>query len=116
MKAYKRTLAKWVTEKSEELGERFLDLVRGCNTDLYYNGPLTAEDAEAEGIENWPGFEKACDEIRSMLELGDIYIDVNCETWSDVEPEDSEPGWVYRVDRSEQVIALVGVELAPYVR
>lgn len=117
-KAYDRTLAKWVTEKSEELGPRFLDLVRGCNMDLY-SGPLSSEDAEAQGIENWPGFGKACDEIRAILDAvrGDLFLDLNCESWSDVEPESEDDGpWIYRVDTSEQIAALVGRELAPCVR
>lgn len=117
MKAYERTLAKWVTEKSEELGERFLDLVRGCNTDLY-SGPLTAEDAEAKGIDNWPGFGKACAEIRGMLDAmrSDLFLDLDAELWSDVEPDDECADlYTARVERRAQVIALVGVELAPYV-
>lgn len=115
MKALDRTLEAWGKETRSNLEPKVLDLIRGANWDLY-NGPLSVEDAEAQGIKDWPGFGKATEQIREALDdVREMFVDTESETWSTSEPEDYGFGY-WRVERRDLLRALVGRELVEYVK
>ncbi len=90
-------------------------LIHAASADLY-GGP------DAADVENYPGFETACREIRDALPRGDLWITVDGDV-SDLEPEwfdaDGEPQecsdeWTLLDFRTVKRI-LVGSALAEYV-
>jgi|SRR5271166_1962351 len=116
------------------LDDRSKLLIQWAHTDLWH-GPLSpAEVKETEGFD-YPGFERACDEIKDALsEVGEMWCDDICEcaqedepNWvcecgeckaceSDDGPEGDHPEDWTRLDRSEVLKIVCGKELAPYVR
>lgn len=97
-------------------------LIRLANYDLHY-GPVT----EPDDGEPWPGFVRACNQIRIALSVGDLYLDSQsdgvtnrepqwCEGCDDDECEGAFPeDWIH-VDSRDVLSIAVGRELAPYVR
>jgi hypothetical protein len=119
----KNELRDWAKEKRQELGPEIISLIGKAKYDLYY-GP------SGGGLEeDYPGFEKATKKISAALDdvvPSTLYIDTQAGGWSDSEPdweEEDEEGvrsyhqedW-YKVDRKDLIAALVGDELAQYVR
>ncbi len=119
----KNELRDWAKEKREELGPEIVSLIGKAKFDLHY-GP------SGGGLEeDYPGFEKATKKISAALDdvvPSTLYIDIQAGGWSDSEPdweETDEEGqhvyhaedW-YHVDRNDLIAALVGDELAQYVR
>jgi hypothetical protein len=112
-----------------DVGDDIKRLIRLANWDLYYGpGVDYTESSEpiADDGETWPGFSKACREIRDALDVGTLYIDDQSDCVSDREPEcqcdnreDCDGSccndW-YSVEPRDVLSIVVGKELAPYVR
>jgi hypothetical protein len=137
-KGVERAMAKWAKKERAKLSHRIRQLIMLAIWDLYY-GPIGSnEDArnlqdETKGpVENWPGYSKACDEIRKALDdlPSELWIDLQCEEAftdkpegeylenPDYDPEDEdseekewcEPNWedFYMVELREIKAAIVG--------
>ena len=84
-------------EAKASLSDEIRTLIGQANHDLY-NGPSGND-------ENYPGFTTACRVIRNAL--ADIPSSTVC---------DDDTGEGVEIDRASLVFAIVGRELAPYVR
>jgi len=146
-KAYDRTLAAWAkTWKEESLTDTHVMLIHSANADLYGAGDVS---------EDYPGFTSACALLGTALRdlPRDVWLDVESETWTEMEPEETEDcdacdgkgvadvhcldangfgvecepcggsgrvfthleGW-YHVESAALRVAILGRELAAYVR
>ena len=105
-----------------DVGDDTKRLIRLANYDLYY-GPVT----EPDDGEPWPGFVRACREIRDAIRVSDLYLDSQSGEVTDTEPqwcdciaddctEQHFPSDYYKVERADVMRIVVGKELAPYVR
>lgn len=97
------------------LADNVRDMIRGATWDLF-NGPLSVDDADDQGIKRWRGFTHACRVIRDALDVGDLWIG------EDGLISESEPDWTEecpdvwcQVDSSLVRRVLVGRELAGYL-
>lgn len=107
----KRTLGLWADEYVSCLDVRTRALMRLARWDLMY-GPIEGDDA---GEIEYPGFAPAVAELRNALDIpSELYIDTQCESWAEIEPEDYIDGDIYRVDAKALKRALLG-ELADYI-
>ena len=97
--------------------ERIVKLQNLASSDLYF-GPI---EAEAEAEDNWPGFSKACDEIRAWSEEhldSQVWYDSQAEVIETSEPQvedDSDWEFYVLVERDEIKKAVFGRELADYL-
>jgi hypothetical protein len=142
--SYQKTLQEWAQEwKQEHLSEDVKKLIAQANFDLWYGSSgLEGEDEE----DPYPGFTTATETISDALEdmPSSLYIDEQSDYVSDSEPEGDkcegcegmgtyddeeeskcldcngtgyiEPEPYYLVERSDIRAALLGKELAPYIR
>jgi len=88
----------------EYMPKDLLDLRRGASWSLSH-GPFSVEEMEAEGIENWPGYFKACRKLEEWGSewLHDFYWDADSETLMESAPEpweDEETGEMIEPDLS----------------
>lgn len=95
-------------------------LISSANFDLY-NGPTGADD-------DYPGFVKACRQIRAMLaDVDDLYVDEQSGEVFDTEPlfcdgcddencTGEDFGDWYHYERRDVLAILVGKELVFYIR
>lgn len=114
-----KIIAEYAKSKYDDLDLSIHRLIKLANADLY-NGPIETGYVDDEDIESWPGFVKACQRISEAicdLNLKDIYVDVVSESYSEEEPEytDLTAIDIWRIERSELIKNIVGIELAKYL-
>ena len=79
------------------LSERVHDLILVSQADLH-EGPITRDDADDRyGVRAWPGFQRACTEIRDALRdvCGDLWISIDGDIAT------SEPEWAAHTEDGE---------------
>ena len=85
----KKKIRKLVSEHFEkDIPERIRRLSNIASYDLYF-GPFPP-DKEFEGDFDWPGFEKAIDEIKPWIESNipsDLWVDIDCDYIMEKEPD-----------------------------
>ncbi len=125
MSAWQTTVSDWAAEEKKKLHPRIRRLIAMANFDLYY-GPVQDgddEDSEDGSSVKWPGFVKACDEIREALSVDDgplrtLYVDNRFGenlylTRAEAEEEEGEN--YSSVDSDYVLRCLVGGELKGYI-
>lgn len=107
---FDRELAEWAKEWRRHADLGLVLLINDANADLY-DGP----DATTAV---YPGFTTACKHIRSALHAlpSTLYIDADSGCASEDEPSLDDGGEWYAVERSTLIRAIVGRELAEYVK
>jgi hypothetical protein len=108
-----KQLQPWAKATKEALPAEIKQMIADANLDLYYGSSGTSEE--------YPGFTTACKKIKEALSdiPSTLWVDTQCDNWTDTEPNFFEE-YAYDdfvvFDRSDLITALVGKELAPYVK